>query len=282
MAWWASPGSWPPNGASTTFEATASARELPKLRCCWEPPPRRIGLRAANVYRLASSASRQNRLKPCCSSRRPNPPMSMEPYCVSTVACTQCPRRQVRQRWLVSERARFTGQTVLITGAGSGIGRAIALRFAEEEADVAIHDINEEEAQATATQVREIGRRAETYKVDVSRPDEVRAAVATTIVDFGRLNVLVNDAGINIVKRPFDYTDEDWESVIGVNLTGTWNYCRYAGPHIASGGGGAIVNIASVAATIASYYRVPYMASKGGVGMLTKALAMDLAEMKVR
>ncbi len=182
----------------------------------------------------------------------------------------------------MSERARFTGQTVLITGAGSGIGRAIALRFAEEEADVAIHDINEEEAQATATQVREIGRRAETYKVDVSRPDEVRAAVATTIVDFGRLNVLVNDAGINIVKRPFDYTDEDWESVIGVNLTGTWNYCRYAGPHIASGGGGAIVNIASVAATIASYYRVPYMASKGGVGMLTKALAMDLAEMKVR
>jgi meso-butanediol dehydrogenase/(S,S)-butanediol dehydrogenase/diacetyl reductase len=182
----------------------------------------------------------------------------------------------------VTERSRFAGQTVLITGGGSGIGRAIALRFAQEGADLAIHDLNPEGAQETAKQVLELGRRVETYKVDVARPDEVRAAVAATMADFGSLHVLVNDAGINIVKRPFDYTDEDWESVLGVNLTGTWNYCRYAGPHIASGGGGAIVNIVSVAATIASYYRVPYMASKGAVGMLTKALAMDLAEMKVR
>jgi meso-butanediol dehydrogenase/(S,S)-butanediol dehydrogenase/diacetyl reductase len=182
----------------------------------------------------------------------------------------------------VSERSRFAGKTVLVTGGGSGIGRAIALRFAEEGADLAIHDLNPEGAQETAKQVREAGRRAETYKVDVAQADEVRAVVAASLADFGRLNVLVNDAGINIVKRPFDYTDEDWDSVIGVNLTGTWNYCRYAGPHIASGGGGTIVNIASVAATIASYYRVPYMASKGAVGMLTKALAMDLAEMNVR
>jgi NAD(P)-dependent dehydrogenase (short-subunit alcohol dehydrogenase family) len=188
----------------------------------------------------------------------------------------------VRLRWLVSERSRFAGKTVLITGAGSGIGRAIALRFAQEGANLAIHDLNLEGAQETAKQGRELGRRVETYKVDVARPDEVRSAVAATMADFGRLNVLVNDAGINIVKRPFDYTDEDWESVLGVNLTGTWNYCRYAGPNIASGGGGSIVNIASVAATIASYYRVPYMASKGAVGMLTKALAMDLAEMRVR
>lgn len=182
----------------------------------------------------------------------------------------------------MSERSRFAGKTVLVTGGGSGIGRAIALRFAEEGADLAIHDLNPEGAQETAKQVREAGRRAETYKVDVAQADEVRAVVAASLADFGRLNVLVNDAGINIVKRPFDYTDEDWDSVIGVNLTGTWNYCRYAGPHIASGGGGTIVNIASVAATIASYYRVPYMASKGAVGMLTKALAMDLAEMNVR
>jgi NAD(P)-dependent dehydrogenase (short-subunit alcohol dehydrogenase family) len=182
----------------------------------------------------------------------------------------------------VSDRSRFAGQSVLITGAGSGIGRAIALRFAQEGAEIAIHDLNEEGAQETAGQVRELGRRVETYKVDVARPDQVRTAVAATMADFGRLNVLVNDAGINIVKRPFDYTDEDWERVLGVNLTGTWNYCRYAGPHIVSGGGGAIVNIASVAATIASYYRVPYMASKGAVGMLTKALALDLAEMGVR
>jgi NAD(P)-dependent dehydrogenase (short-subunit alcohol dehydrogenase family) len=182
----------------------------------------------------------------------------------------------------VSEQSRFAGKTVLITGGGSGIGRAIALRFAQAGADLAIHDLNPDGAQETAKQIRELGRRVETYKVDVARSDEVRAAVTATIADFNGLNILVNDAGINIVKRPFDYTDEDWESVIGVNLTGTWNYCRYAGPHIASGGGGAIVNIASVAATIASYYRVPYMASKGAVGMLTKALAMDLAEMHVR
>lgn len=182
----------------------------------------------------------------------------------------------------MTERSRFAGKTVLITGGGSGIGRAIALRFAQEQANVAIHDLNPEGAQETAKQVREIGGRVETYQVDVAKPNEVRVAVAATLADFGRLNILVNDAGINIVKRPFDYTDDDWDQVIGVNLTGTWNYCRYAGPRIASSGGGAIVNIASVAASIASYYRVPYMASKGAVGMLTKALAMDLAEMNVR
>ena len=120
------------------------------------------------------------------------------------------------------------------------------------------------------------------YQVDVSKAEQVREVVDRTVADFGKINVLVNDAGINIVKRPFDYSDEDWDRVIGVNLTGTWNYCRYAGPHIAAAGGGAIVNIASVAATVASYYRVPYMASKGAVGMLTKALALDLAEQKVR
>jgi len=177
---------------------------------------------------------------------------------------------------------RLAGKAALITGAGAGIGRAIACRFAEEGADIAIHDRSIADAQQTAEMIRKLGRRAETYQVDVARADQVRSVIAKTIADFGRVHILVNDAGLNIYRPLFDFTDEDWDRIIGVNLTGTWNYCRYLGKHMVERGGGAIVNIASLAAVLASYCRAPYCASKGGVEMLTKALALDLAEQNVR
>ena len=96
------------------------------------------------------------------------------------------------------------------------------------------------------------------------------------------MDVLVNCAGINLYKDPFDYSDEDWDRVVGVDLTGTWNYCRYLGPHLVDQGGGSIVNISSAGSIMTSYYRAPYMASKAGVKGLTMALALDLAERNVR
>jgi meso-butanediol dehydrogenase / (S,S)-butanediol dehydrogenase / diacetyl reductase len=173
-------------------------------------------------------------------------------------------------------------RVVLVTGAGSGIGAEIARRFAADGADVALHDLNEVAASGVAQEIRATGRRAKVYPVDVASAPDVRRVVEQTIADFGRIDVLVNDAGINIVKRPFEFTDDDWDRIIGVNLTGTWNYCRYVGPYLVAQGGGVVVNIASVAATVASYYRAPYAASKGGVAMLTRALALDLAEDGVR
>ena len=177
---------------------------------------------------------------------------------------------------------RLQGKVALITGAGSGIGRRIACRFADEGADVAVHDVSDEGALETAEMVRERQRRAQTYHVDVSRAGEVRQVIERTVRDFGRVAVLVNCAGINMYRPPFDFSDDDWERIIGVNLTGTWNYCRYLGPHMVEQGGGSIVNISSVGAFQTSYYRAPYMASKGGVTSLTQALAQDLAESNVR
>lgn len=176
----------------------------------------------------------------------------------------------------------FTGKVVLITGGGSGIGKAIVELFARQGATVIIHDQDLAAATATASELQGSAGEVLAFQVDVASPEEVRGALAASTKAVGTINVLVNNAGINIVKRPFDYSDDDWQRILAVNLTGVWNYCRWVGPSMRDAGGGSIVNIASVAATTASYYRAPYMASKGGVGMLTKALALDLAECNIR
>ncbi len=177
---------------------------------------------------------------------------------------------------------RFSEKVVVVTGAGSGIGKAIALKFAEEGADVVIPEINPEGAAATAREIERMGRRTLVTPTDVASSSQVQAAVALSLEAFGKIDVLVNNAGISVYREPFDYTDEEWDRVIGVNLTGVWLFCRYVGPHMVSRGEGSIINVASVGADQASYYRAPYMASKGGVASLTRALALDLAAKNVR
>ncbi len=177
---------------------------------------------------------------------------------------------------------RFKDKVALVTGAGFGIGRAIACRLAEEGGDIAIHGRTMERLVGTANMVRERGRRAEVYQVDVAKVGQVREAIAKTIEDFGRVDVLINNAGTNQYRPALEFSDEEWETIIGVNLTGVWNYCRYLGPHMVERGGGAIVNIGSVAGFAGHYYRSPYVASKHGVSGLTKALALDLAENNIR
>jgi NAD(P)-dependent dehydrogenase (short-subunit alcohol dehydrogenase family) len=177
---------------------------------------------------------------------------------------------------------RFRGKVALVTGAASGIGRSIALRFAQEGADVAIPDLNEVGAKETGEAARQLGREALVIRTDVSNSTEVQRSVARTLERFGRIDVLVNNAGINLRNEPQNFTDEEWHKVIGVNLNGVWFYCRSILPHYLARGGGAIVNIASIGAFQASHNRAPYMASKGAVVSLTKALATDLAEKNIR
>lgn len=176
----------------------------------------------------------------------------------------------------------FKDKVVVVTGAGSGIGRAIAIRFAEEGADISIPDIVEEGARKTAESVNALGRRSLVLKTDVSDSHQVQNAIATTIEKLGKIDIIVNNAGINIKNFPTEFTDEDWRKVIGTNLDGVWYFCRYVLPHFLDRGKGCIVNIASIGAYQASYDRAPYMASKGGVVSLTQALALDLAEKNIR
>lgn len=177
---------------------------------------------------------------------------------------------------------RFEGKKALVTGAGHGIGRGIALRLASEGARVALHDRNLDNARAVAEEIRAAGGAADAYEVDVADPADVRRAIAETVSDMGDIQVLVNNAGVNSYKGVFEFTDDDWDWIVGVNLKGTWNYCRYLGQHMAEANGGAIVNVSSNGYLASAYMRAPYMASKGGVRALTMALALDLADYGIR
>ena len=177
---------------------------------------------------------------------------------------------------------RLKDKIAIITGAGSGIGRAIARRFAEEGAEVTIPDVDEEGAEETAKSIQQLGRRALVVKTDVSVSEQVQASITQTLKHFGKIDIVVNNAGINLYKFPNEFTDEEWLRVIGVNLNGVWFYCRYVLDHFLERGQGNIVNVASIGAIQTSYNRVPYMSSKGAVAGLTKALATDLASRNIR
>ncbi|WP_437773351.1 SDR family NAD(P)-dependent oxidoreductase [Arthrobacter sp. KNU40] len=177
---------------------------------------------------------------------------------------------------------RFVNKNAVVTGGGHGIGRAIALRLASEGAQVAVHDNNAQNAKNVVDEIIAAGGHAQAYQADVADPQNARTAIAETVSHFGQIHVLVCNAGINNYKNVFEFNDDDWSNIIGVNLTGVWNYCRYMGEHMAGSGGGSIVNVSSTGAFTTAHMRAPYMASKGGVHSLTKALALDLADYGIR
>jgi len=172
---------------------------------------------------------------------------------------------------------RFEGRTAIVTGAGSGLGRATALRLAADGAAVACFDIAADAAAKTAADTG-TGR---SYGVDVSDADSVAAAVESAARDLGRPAVVVNCAGIGRFSHTHEVPVDDWQRIIGVNLTGTFLVCRAALPHLLDGGG-VIVNIASNAGIKAQPYSAAYCASKAGVVHLTKCLADEYLKRGVR
>jgi NAD(P)-dependent dehydrogenase (short-subunit alcohol dehydrogenase family) len=170
------------------------------------------------------------------------------------------------------------GKVAIVTGAGRGIGRGIALRLAQAGADLAVTDVLEREIQETANLVEQLDRSALALQVDVSRREQVAAMVARTVERFGRLDILVNNAGVMGQKTLLEITEDDWDRLIDINLKGTFLCAQAVVRHyLGVGTKGKIVNIASVEAEIAFPDSVPYATSKGGVAMMTKALALDLA-----
>jgi NAD(P)-dependent dehydrogenase (short-subunit alcohol dehydrogenase family) len=176
---------------------------------------------------------------------------------------------------------RFTDKVAVVTGAGSGLGHATAVRLASEGAAVACLDMNLEAAQATADEIGKAGHTARAYRVDVSDPTSVKSAVAAAAKDLGRPALLVNCAGIGKFAHSHEMPYEDWARIIAVNLTGTFLMSQAVLPHLLEGGGN-IVNIASNAALMGQPYSAAYCASKGGVVQLTKALADEYLHRGVR
>jgi NAD(P)-dependent dehydrogenase (short-subunit alcohol dehydrogenase family) len=176
---------------------------------------------------------------------------------------------------------RFNGKITIVTGAGSGIARATARRFGSEGSVVACVDIDEAAAQKTAGEITEAGGSASPFRCDVSDPESVTATVASVTSDLGAPDVLCNIAGVGNFAHTTELPFEEWQRVIGVNLTGTFLMCQSVLPHILERGGN-IVNTASNAGLQGLAYSAAYCASKGGVVQLTRALAIEYWKRGIR
>jgi NAD(P)-dependent dehydrogenase (short-subunit alcohol dehydrogenase family) len=173
-------------------------------------------------------------------------------------------------------------KVAIITGAGSGIGRAVAERFAREGASLTIADIDETTGTEAANAINARGGEAYFHRTDTSDSASARDAVAATVARFGTVNILVNNAAAFVFGKVEDVTPEDWQRVFGVNVIGYAHMVRECLPELRKNGGGSIVNVASISAFIAQPAFVPYNTSKAAVAQLTRCLAMDLAADNIR
>jgi NAD(P)-dependent dehydrogenase (short-subunit alcohol dehydrogenase family) len=174
------------------------------------------------------------------------------------------------------------GKTALVTGAAKGVGRGIALELAREGCDVAVNDYTDSAgAEATAAEIRGMGRQAFPVMADVGAAAEVDRMFETVLQRFPRLDILVNNAGIQTWKSLLDLEESDWDRVIATNLKGCFLCTQRAARHMKAAGGGRIVNIGSGSNKVAFPKLVDYTASRGGVEMLTKVAAVELGPYQI-
>jgi glucose 1-dehydrogenase len=174
---------------------------------------------------------------------------------------------------------RFKDKVCLVTGGASGIGRATCKRFADEGGTVVVIDINEESGNETVKMITEAGGRAIFIKTDVSVSADVQAAAKRVVNEFGRIDVLVNNAAMMTFKRVVDLEDDEWDKVIAVNLRAAFLFCKYCMPHMENG---VIVNVSSVHAHEAGPNVAPYASSKGGLEAFTRALSREYKPSQIR
>jgi len=177
---------------------------------------------------------------------------------------------------------KLKGKVAVVTGAASGIGCATAVLFAREGAKVAVVDRNRRGGEETVKIIRDDGGEACFVEADVSKAADAERMVKTAVENYGRLDTLYNNAGISLVKPTHETAEQEWDKVIDVNLKGVFLGSKYAIPQMIKQGGGVIINTASIWSHVAFPNWSAYCASKGGVLMLTKAMAVEYAPYNIR
>ncbi|MGH7409110.1 MAG: SDR family NAD(P)-dependent oxidoreductase [Candidatus Methylomirabilales bacterium] len=177
---------------------------------------------------------------------------------------------------------RLEGKAAIVTGAGQGIGRAIALALAHEGADVLVAEVNPESGARTAAEVRGLGRKGVATRTDVTRLGDIQTMVETAAATFGRLDILVNNAGILKVQDLFALGEADWDRTFAVNAKGLFFCVQAAARRMREQGGGAIVNLASIAGRAGRPIMVDYAATKAAVISITRSAALALAPYGIR
>lgn len=174
------------------------------------------------------------------------------------------------------------GQRALVTGAGSGLGRAIAKALSAAGAEVAVLDVSLGAAEETVTEIKSAGREAFAIKASVADADAVAQAFKVLDEKWAGIDLLINNAGINMNKPTLELEPSEWRSAITINLDGTFYCSREAAMRMKSQGRGSMVNISSIYGLVAAPNRAAYCASKAGIAMLTKSLAVEWAELGIR
>jgi meso-butanediol dehydrogenase/(S,S)-butanediol dehydrogenase/diacetyl reductase len=177
---------------------------------------------------------------------------------------------------------RLKDKVCVVTGGGSGIGRATARVFGREGARVVVADRGVAAAEKVAAGLQEQGWPAKAVAVDVSKSEQVKAMMDATLAAFGRVDVLVNNAGYGTFGTVIDIDEQEWDDLMATNVRGVYLCCKYVIPVMRAQGGGVIVNVASVVAAVGIRNRAAYVASKGAVAALTRAIALDHAEEGIR
>lgn len=175
---------------------------------------------------------------------------------------------------------RFTGKICVVTGGGSGIGKAACLQFAREGGKVVVVDLNEQHGNETVKEITGAQGEAVFAKCDVGDPGDIKAAIKAALDKWDKIDVLVNDAAMMTFKPIVELPDEDFDKVLNVNLRSVFLFCKYSVPHMPKGG--AIVNISSVHAYETTRNVVPYATSKGGMEAFTRGFSQELAAKKIR